>query len=173
LKVPSVGGKKLDLYMLYKLVISLDGWKEVSKRNLWDVIARLLDLPENIRNVGRQVKQMYSYFLKGYEDVFFVRNETTDLVAESSQDENLLSKGNMAVLSENAAEVILNGNPKIRARHDSSDSEYYDAEIIEDLGDSYKIKVWKDGKFHLGVVFKDSVPIHHRNKKRKVQGDVR
>lgn len=68
LKVPSVGGKKLDFYLLYKYVIHLKGWEEVSKRCLWDVIARLLDLPQTSRNLGRQVKQYYLYVLKNYEE---------------------------------------------------------------------------------------------------------
>lgn len=35
-------------------------------------------------------------------------------------------------------------------------AECYDAEIIEDLGDSFKIKLFKDGHPQYGVVFKDT-----------------
>jgi hypothetical protein len=35
-------------------------------------------------------------------------------------------------------------------------NEFYDAEIIEDLGDSYKIKVISEGKSRFGIIFKDT-----------------
>jgi hypothetical protein len=93
-----------------------------------------------------------------------VKNDNSEkIVLESSQDENLHMKGNNLTLNEGRVSTDLS---KVRTRADL-DHDSYDAEIVEDLGDSYKIKVCKDGKFHLGVVFKDAVGVHHKSKKIK------
>jgi hypothetical protein len=68
LREPTIAKKKLDFYLLYKYVINLGGCKEVTDRNLWDVIGWLLEFPQNLKNVGHHLNQHYLYVLKRYED---------------------------------------------------------------------------------------------------------
>ena len=68
-KVPRVGGRELDLYMLYRNVTSLGGCERVIQTKHWRDAAESFHFPETITSVSFSLRKAYLSFLWDYEQV--------------------------------------------------------------------------------------------------------
>ncbi|KAL3135973.1 hypothetical protein ABBQ32_007015 [Trebouxia sp. C0010 RCD-2024] len=73
-KVPRVGGRELDLYMLYRNVTSLGGCERVIQTKHWREAAESFSFPETITSVSFSLRKAYFTFLWDYEQMYFFRN---------------------------------------------------------------------------------------------------
>ena len=71
-KVPRVGGRELDLYMLYRNVTSLGGCERVIQTKHWREAAESFQFPETITSVSFSLRKAYFTFLWDYEQVCFI-----------------------------------------------------------------------------------------------------
>ena len=69
-KVPRVGGRELDLYMLYRNVTSLGGCERVIQTKHWREAAESFKFPETITSVSFSLRKAYFTFLWDYEQVW-------------------------------------------------------------------------------------------------------
>ncbi|XP_037087884.1 AT-rich interactive domain-containing protein 2-like [Pollicipes pollicipes] len=70
-RTPKIGGRDVDLYLLYVLVTTRGGWEKVNDYNEWDTLAPLFEMPVACVNVGLALKQIYLRYLDHYEKVHF------------------------------------------------------------------------------------------------------
>lgn len=68
-KVPRVGGRELDLGMLYRNVTSLGGCERVIQTKNWREAAESFNFPETITSVSFSLRKAYFTFLWDYEQV--------------------------------------------------------------------------------------------------------
>lgn len=68
-KVPRVGGRELDLGMLYRNVTSLGGCERVIHTKNWREAAESFNFPETITSVSFSLRKAYFTFLWDYEQV--------------------------------------------------------------------------------------------------------
>lgn len=66
-KVPQIGGKELDLYKLFKEVISRGGSQHVSENKQWKEIVNALELPASCTSASFTLRNHYSKCLHEYE----------------------------------------------------------------------------------------------------------
>lgn len=72
-KVPRVGGRELDLHMLYCNVTSLGGCERVIQRKHWRDAAESFNFPDTITSVSFSLRKAYVSFLFDFEQVYFFR----------------------------------------------------------------------------------------------------
>lgn len=72
-KIPRVGGRELDLHMLYRNVCGLGGCQRVISRKLWREAAEPFNFPDTITSVSYSLRKAYINFLWDYEQVYFHR----------------------------------------------------------------------------------------------------
>ena len=58
-RLPTLGGKELDVYHLYKKVESLGGYEVVSQGRLWGEVARSFNLPPSVTSASYAIRQHY------------------------------------------------------------------------------------------------------------------
>ena len=68
-KVPRVGGRELDLHMLYRNVTQLGGCERVIQTKHWRDAAESFNFPETITSVSFSLRKAYVTFLWDYEQV--------------------------------------------------------------------------------------------------------
>ncbi len=66
-KVPQIGGKELDLYKLFKEVITRGGSQHVSENKQWKEIVNALELPASCTSASFTLRNHYSKCLHEYE----------------------------------------------------------------------------------------------------------
>ena len=74
-RAPSVGGKDLNLYKLYRIVVKMGGYNRVSNKNSWRTVYKNLGLPP-ANNNGKesaavlQLKAAYKKYLHSFDDFY-------------------------------------------------------------------------------------------------------
>lgn len=58
-RIPTLGGKELDVYHLYKKVESLGGYEVVHQSRLWGEVARSFNLPASVTSASYAIRQHY------------------------------------------------------------------------------------------------------------------
>ncbi|KAJ3043095.1 AT-rich interactive domain-containing protein 2 [Rhizophlyctis rosea] len=66
---PVLGGKKLDLFRIYKWVQEAGGYAKVTEERGWKKVTMPFDLPPTCTNSAFVVKQLYQRFLYNWEQV--------------------------------------------------------------------------------------------------------
>nr|CAI5859948.1 unnamed protein product [Callosobruchus analis] len=82
---PTIGGKEVDLYLLYNLVTSHGGWLKVNFENIWSEIYTHLELPRSCVNGSVALKQIYLRYLDRWEKVHFLHEEG-DRVSDDDEE---------------------------------------------------------------------------------------
>jgi len=59
-KVPSIGGKELDLCKLYKAVVERGGSQRVSNNKLWKEIVNLFEIPASCTSASFTLRNHYN-----------------------------------------------------------------------------------------------------------------
>ena len=77
-KVPSLGGKELDLCKLYKAVISRGGSHRVSNNKLWKEIVNEFEIPSSCTSASFTLRNHYNKCLYQYEKKFFMGSSSFD-----------------------------------------------------------------------------------------------
>ncbi|KAG5888382.1 hypothetical protein JTB14_035688 [Gonioctena quinquepunctata] len=72
---PTLGGKEVDLYLLYSLVTSQGGWIRVNSKNTWSELLPFLKLPASCVNGSVALKYIYLRYLDRWEKVHFLHEE--------------------------------------------------------------------------------------------------
>ncbi|XP_064215038.1 AT-rich interactive domain-containing protein 2 isoform X4 [Tribolium castaneum] len=72
---PILGGKEVDLHLLYTLVTSQGGWIKVNSKSGWTEILDQLRLPKECVNGSVALKQIYLRYLDRWEKVHFLGEE--------------------------------------------------------------------------------------------------
>ncbi|KAL5009462.1 hypothetical protein ScPMuIL_011767 [Solemya velum] len=70
-RIPNVVGREVDLYLLYRRVIALGGWRKVNDEERWEDILLELQFPKSCANAAHALKQIYIRFLDIYEKIHF------------------------------------------------------------------------------------------------------
>ncbi|KAJ3300363.1 hypothetical protein HK104_001326 [Borealophlyctis nickersoniae] len=68
-KEPVLGGKKLDLFRIYKWVQEAGGYEKVTQERGWKKVTTPFDLPPTCTNSAYVVKQLYQRYLYNWEQV--------------------------------------------------------------------------------------------------------
>lgn len=87
---PILGGKKIDLCLLYKLVTERGGMDKVSEERRWRRIGEEFQLPETCTSSAYVLKDVYQRYLKEYETVMFSMNNNTN--TNSTNPSTVISK---------------------------------------------------------------------------------
>ena len=66
-KVPTVGSRELDLYILYLEVSQRGGMARVVKHMQWKAVAQKLQLPTTCTDYGYRLRRHYEHYLLAYE----------------------------------------------------------------------------------------------------------
>lgn len=74
-KVPTLGHKELDLFILYCEVVKRGGVEAVIAAKLWRSVADTLDLPSTCTDSGFRLRRHYLNYLFPYERKFFLMQE--------------------------------------------------------------------------------------------------
>ncbi|CAG2178603.1 unnamed protein product, partial [Oppiella nova] len=75
-RAPSVGGKDLNLYKLYRIVVKMGGYNRVTNKNSWRAVYGKLGLPGGHTAPGKessavyQLKAAYKKFLHSFDDFY-------------------------------------------------------------------------------------------------------
>ncbi|XP_048524869.1 AT-rich interactive domain-containing protein 2 isoform X2 [Dendroctonus ponderosae] len=70
-RCPTLGGKEIDLYLLYSLVTAEGGWVKVNAKHSWNNYWQHFKLPLSV-NGCVALKQIYLRFLDRWEKVYFL-----------------------------------------------------------------------------------------------------
>ncbi|CAH1112236.1 unnamed protein product [Psylliodes chrysocephalus] len=84
-RAPTLGGKEVDLYLLYTLVTSQGGWLRANSKNTWPQILPLLKLPTSCVNGSVALKQIYLRYLDRWEKVHFL-HEDADRASDDDEE---------------------------------------------------------------------------------------
>jgi hypothetical protein len=70
-KVPSIGGRELDLCKLFKAVYVRGGSMQVSQRKLWKEIVNEFQIPSSCTSASFTLRNHYNKCLLAYEERYF------------------------------------------------------------------------------------------------------
>ena len=85
LKVPQIGGSQLDLYILYKEVVSRGGFQQVSSNKLWKEVVSALALPSSCTSASYNLRQHYFKILYSYEQEFFFKKSERNIAPSGGE----------------------------------------------------------------------------------------
>jgi hypothetical protein len=89
---PILGGKKIDLCRLYKLVTERGGMDRVSEERRWRKIGEEFQLPETCTSSAYVLKDVYLRYLKDYETIMMSTNrDVTTATTTRDHEERLPS----------------------------------------------------------------------------------
>ena len=71
LKVPQIGGRELDIYLLYKEVTERGGFQQVSNSKLWKEIVSALKIPSTCTSASYTLRNHYQRLLYQFEQQNF------------------------------------------------------------------------------------------------------
>jgi hypothetical protein len=71
LKIPQIGGRELDIYLLYKEVTERGGFQQVSNNKLWKEIVSALKIPSSCTSASYTLRNHYQRLLFQYEQQNF------------------------------------------------------------------------------------------------------
>ncbi|KAJ3313647.1 AT-rich interactive domain-containing protein 2 [Boothiomyces sp. JEL0838] len=81
---PILGGKKLDLHMIFNLVIQNGGYNKVTQERAWKRISNYFQLPETCTNSAFVFKQLYQRHLLAFENM--TRGQSLDQAINNKDD---------------------------------------------------------------------------------------
>lgn len=73
-KVPSIGGRELDLCKLFKAVFVRGGSQQVSSRKLWKEIVNEFQIPSSCTSASFTLRNHYNKCLLAFENKYFSQN---------------------------------------------------------------------------------------------------
>jgi hypothetical protein len=103
-KVPQIGGKELDLYKLFKEVITRGGSQQVSENKQWKEIVNALELPASCTSASFTLRNHYSKCLHEYEIYYLKAQQNPGMNMNT-----LLGIGPGALNIPSSSNVNLNG----------------------------------------------------------------
>ncbi|KAK3098629.1 hypothetical protein FSP39_021380 [Pinctada imbricata] len=68
---PKIDGREVDLYLLYRRVISFGGWRKIVDESIWEQIIRDFKVSKGCSNGTQALKFIYVRYLDVYEKVHF------------------------------------------------------------------------------------------------------
>ncbi|KAL3882782.1 hypothetical protein ACJMK2_029089 [Sinanodonta woodiana] len=71
-RIPQIGSKEVDLYLLYRRVTSLGGWQKINDELRWEELLGDLNLPNACVNGEYALKYIYIRYLYLYEKIHFL-----------------------------------------------------------------------------------------------------
>ncbi|XP_021362917.1 AT-rich interactive domain-containing protein 2-like isoform X2 [Mizuhopecten yessoensis] len=85
-RIPRIGGKEVDLYLLYRRVIGFGGWRKVNDEDLWEQIQGDFHVPKCCSNGTQAIKHIYIRHLDKYEKVHFHGQDPDSKYVEDEGD---------------------------------------------------------------------------------------
>ncbi|XP_052708274.1 AT-rich interactive domain-containing protein 2-like isoform X2 [Crassostrea angulata] len=70
-KSPVIGGREIDLYLLYRQVIKFGGWRKITDELIWEDFLLDFKIPRDCSNGTQALKFIYVRYLDAYEKVYF------------------------------------------------------------------------------------------------------
>ncbi|KAG0243385.1 hypothetical protein BGW41_002274 [Actinomortierella wolfii] len=67
-KIPSMGSKKINLLLLFRISMAMGGMEAVSKQKGWKQIATKLEIPDTLATAAQTLRKHYSLLLHPYEE---------------------------------------------------------------------------------------------------------
>ncbi|XP_042198207.1 AT-rich interactive domain-containing protein 2-like isoform X2 [Callorhinchus milii] len=90
-KIPIIGGKELDLSILYSKVTSLGGFAKVTDKGLWADLLEEFNFPKGCANAAFALKQYYLRYLESYEKLHHFGEEDEVLTPTNSRPQAVVS----------------------------------------------------------------------------------
>ncbi|XP_050518132.1 AT-rich interactive domain-containing protein 2 isoform X2 [Diabrotica virgifera virgifera] len=84
-RAPTLGGKEVDLYLLYTLVTSQGGWLRINSKNTWSELLPVFKLSASCVNGSIALKQIYLRYLDRWEKVHFL-HEDADRTSDDDEE---------------------------------------------------------------------------------------
>jgi hypothetical protein len=85
LKIPQIGGRELDIHLLYKEVTERGGFQQVSSSKLWKEIVSALKIPSSCTSASYTLRNHYQRLLFQFEQQNFF-GKTTQPIAQSAME---------------------------------------------------------------------------------------
>lgn len=85
-RLPTLGFKELDLWVLYKEVVKRNGINSVIARKQWKEVAEALQLPSSCTDSGFRLRLHYKKYLQAFERKCFTPKPSTDLKKHKKLD---------------------------------------------------------------------------------------
>ncbi|GAB1608731.1 hypothetical protein Ahia01_001157500, partial [Argonauta hians] len=85
-KLPQIAGRDVDLYHLYRRVISYGGWQKVNEEQNWDELFDEFNIPKGCTNGIQAIKQIYIRFLNEYEKIHFLGEDPAHEILDDDED---------------------------------------------------------------------------------------
>jgi len=76
--IPTIGGRDVDLYLLYWLVTAKGGWEKVNRRSAWDELLETFEILDSTVNGAILLKQTYLRYLDTYEKIHYLGDDNDD-----------------------------------------------------------------------------------------------
>ncbi|CAL6084352.1 ARID1_AT-rich interaction domain protein [Hexamita inflata] len=113
-KIQRVGGKDLDLFLLYQLVQTSGGYLRISS---WKALAAHLNLPSSVTNAGYLIRSKYESFILPFESqlilLFPVKNSNQNPPQSSNIYQNMMCPKQLRtpLQMNKCTKLVLNLNP--------------------------------------------------------------
>ncbi|XP_069797554.1 AT-rich interactive domain-containing protein 2-like isoform X2 [Narcine bancroftii] len=90
-KIPIIGGRELDLSVLYSRVTSLGGFAKVTDKGLWTDLLEEFNFPKGCANAAFALKQYYLRYLESYEKLHHFGEDEEVLTPTNSRPQAVVS----------------------------------------------------------------------------------
>ncbi|XP_055510799.1 AT-rich interactive domain-containing protein 2-like [Leucoraja erinacea] len=90
-KIPIIGGRELDLSVLYSRVTSLGGFAKVTDKGLWADLLEEFNFPKGCANAAFALKQYYLRYLESYEKLHHFGEDEEVLTPTNSRPHAAIS----------------------------------------------------------------------------------
>ena len=110
-RLPTLGFKELDLWVLYKEVIKRNGIDAVIAKKQWKEVAEALQLPSSCTDSGFRLRLHYKKYLQAFERKYFNPQPNTDIKKSKKADKlDKLDRASSLLSSDSAATNLAGEN---------------------------------------------------------------
>ncbi|XP_028753061.1 high mobility group B protein 10-like [Neltuma alba] len=100
LKVPTIGGKQLDLYRLFIEVTSRGGLEKVIGDHKWKEVVTIFKFPNTVTSASFALRKYYQSLLYDFEQVYYFRKQVPSFSKPDSGSRSILTSKEGAALSD-------------------------------------------------------------------------
>lgn len=100
LKVPTIGGKPLDLYRLFIEVTSRGGLEKVIGDRKWKEVITVFKFPDTVTSASFALRKYYQSLLYDFEQVYYFRKQAPSFSMPDSGSRSILSSKEVDALND-------------------------------------------------------------------------
>ncbi|KAM7495685.1 hypothetical protein LguiB_030294 [Lonicera macranthoides] len=115
LRVPTIGGKTLDLHRLFVEVTSRGGIEKVIRDRKWKEIGQAFNFPSTITSASFVLRKFYLSLLYHFEQVYYLRKRAPSTIADESISRITNGSPALNFLEDGATMSQFSENPDLEA----------------------------------------------------------